>query len=81
MPPSIVILIRGLRLYHKCNNKHILCNKRFKAFLQSQKSKEKPAPLLAIKKPTLLMRRLLLHIFIILCTIYVLYKCNYNSLV
>ena len=49
MSPSIAVVIRGLRLYHKCNNKHILCNKRFQAFLQGQKSKEKTAPLLAIK--------------------------------
>ena len=49
MSPSIGVVIRGLRLrYHQCNNKHILCNKRFKNFLQGQKSKEKPAPLLAI---------------------------------
>ena len=42
MSPLTAVVIRGLRLYRKCNNKYVLCNKRFKAFLQGQKSKEKP---------------------------------------
>ena len=35
--------------YNKSSNKHIFCNKRFKAFLECETSKDKPTPLLAIK--------------------------------
>ena len=46
MLPSTAVIIRSLRLgYNKSNNKHIFCNKPFKAFLESQTS----TALLAIK--------------------------------
>ena len=48
MLPSALVVIRGLRLsYNKPNNKHILCNKRFRLFLRVKRLK--PTPLLAIK--------------------------------
>ena len=47
---STTVLIRRLCLrYDKSNIKYIFCNKRFKAFLVGQMSKDKPFPLLPIK--------------------------------
>ena len=48
MLPSTTVVISGLWLYNK-SNKHIFCNKRFKAFLEGQTNKEKPTSLLTIK--------------------------------
>ena len=47
-----------------------------KVFLEDQRSKRKPIHLLAIKNLSSF-----LHIVIIFCAIFVLYKCNHKSLV
>ena len=78
MSPSTAVVIRGLRLKYKCNNKHVFCNKRFKAFLEGQASNGKPAPFLATYSFDAATFFTYSHYF---CTLFVLYKCNCKSLV
>ena len=72
------VVIRWLRLRYNS----IFCNKRFKAFLEHQMSKDKPTPLLQIKTwnfYTMLMRRSIIvstygHLF--LYSIYCVTTCH-----
>ena len=50
MLPSATVVKKGLHSwYNKSDIGYRFCNKRFKVILEGQMSKDKPAPLLAIK--------------------------------
>ena len=73
MLPSTTVVIRELRFwYNKSNIRYIFCNEHFKAFLEGQKSS------------LLVIRNLLFwcsDLVIFFCTVFILYTCNYKSLV
>ena len=78
---SITVIIMGLLLWINSSNiRYIFCNNHFKDFLESQMSKDKPTPLLAIKNLLFWWDWLssFLYIVIFLCIVFILNNCNYS---